>query len=118
MNKKSVNWDGYNSIASTNGKIRDALDCFCTGPNWCYVAAHSAGNLQIGYALALYGTSTRSGEDAGTQRQPGSAATDARRHADRLEHQVGGRRRARAAGGSELANSGDWAAERTAGQAT
>jgi hypothetical protein len=35
VNKKSVNWDGYNSIASQNSKVRDALDCFCTGSNWC-----------------------------------------------------------------------------------
>ncbi len=53
VNKKSINRDGYNNIATTNGIIRDALDCYCTGPNWCYVAAHSAGNLQIGYALSL-----------------------------------------------------------------
>jgi len=59
INKKSVNWDGYNSIASQNGKIRDALDCFCTGSNWCYIASHSAGDLMIGYALANYGTSSR-----------------------------------------------------------
>ena len=26
INKKSVNWDGYNSIASQNSKVRDALD--------------------------------------------------------------------------------------------
>ena len=64
VNKKSVNWDGYNNISSTNGRIRDALDCYCTGTNWCYVAAHSAGNLQIGYALALYGTSTRTIKNA------------------------------------------------------
>lgn len=55
VNKKSVNWDAYNTIASTNGGVRDALDCYCTGNNWCYVAAHSAGNLQVGYALSLYG---------------------------------------------------------------
>ncbi len=59
VNKKSVNWDGYNSIASQNGKIRDALDCFCTGPNWCYVATHSAGDLMLGYTLANYGASSR-----------------------------------------------------------
>ena len=64
VNKKSVNWDGYNRISSTNGHIRDALDCYCTGPNWCYVAAHSAGNLQIGYALSLYGTSSRQKKNA------------------------------------------------------
>lgn len=50
VNKRSINWDGYNRIATTNGRIRDALDCYCTGGNWCYVAAHSAGDLQIGYA--------------------------------------------------------------------
>ena len=27
VNKKSVNWDGYNRISTTNGGIRDALDC-------------------------------------------------------------------------------------------
>jgi hypothetical protein len=59
VNKRAVNWDGQSSIASTNGKIRDALDCYCTGDNWCYIAAHSAGDLQIGYALALFGTSSR-----------------------------------------------------------
>lgn len=37
VNPKSVNWDGYSSISAQNGKIRDALDCFCTGNNWCYV---------------------------------------------------------------------------------
>ena len=64
VNKKSVNWDGKSSIASTNGGIRNALDCFCTGSNWCYIAAHSAGDLQIGYALANYGASQRSKKNA------------------------------------------------------
>ncbi len=59
VNKKAVNWDGVSSISTTNAAIRNALDCYCTGTNWCYVAVHSAGNLQIGYALALYGGSTR-----------------------------------------------------------
>ena len=57
VNKKSVNWDGYNSISSQNSKVRDALDCFCTGSNWCYVATHSAGDLMLGYTLANYGSS-------------------------------------------------------------
>ena len=47
VNKKAVNWDGYNSIASQSGHIRDALDCFCTGNNWCYIATHSAGDLMM-----------------------------------------------------------------------
>ena len=59
VNKKSVNWDGYNRISNQNYRIRDALDCYCTGANWCYVAAHSAGNLQIGYAMSLFGGSAR-----------------------------------------------------------
>lgn len=59
VNKIAVNWDGVSSIASTNGAIRNALDCYCTGPNFCYIAAHSAGDAQIGYALSQYGGSTR-----------------------------------------------------------
>ncbi len=107
VNKKSVNWDGYNSIASTNAKVRDALDCYCTGNNWCYIAAHSAGNLQIGYSLALYGTSSRSiktptPNSAGTCSNSG-AGTQAGWNI-KWVRVAGG-----AAGGSELANSGDWA---------
>lgn len=64
VNKKAVNWDGYNSIASQNGKVRAALDCFCTGPNWCYIATFSAGDPMIGYALANYGGSQRSVKNA------------------------------------------------------
>jgi hypothetical protein len=64
VNKKSVNWDGYNRVSDQNIHVRNALDCYCTGENWCYVAAHSAGNLQIGYALALYGGSARPKQNA------------------------------------------------------
>ena len=59
VNKKAVNWDGYNSISSQNYLVRNALDCYCTGSNWCYIGAHSAGNLQVGYTLAMYGGSSR-----------------------------------------------------------
>ena len=59
VNKIAVNWDGVSSIASTNGAIRNALDCYCTGANFCYIAAHSAGDAQIGYALSQYGGSAR-----------------------------------------------------------
>lgn len=107
VNKKSVNWDGYNSIASTNGTVRDALDCYCTGPNWCYVAAHSAGNLQIGYALSLYGTSTRSIKtptpNSAGQCSNSGAGTQSGWNI-KWVYVAGG-----AGGGSELANSGDWA---------
>ena len=64
VNKKAVNWDGQSSIASSNGGIRNALDCYCTGSNSCYIVAHSAGNLQIGYALSLHGGSARSKKNA------------------------------------------------------
>jgi hypothetical protein len=64
INKKSVNWDGRGSIASQSPRIRDALDCFCTGANWCYIATHSAGDLLIGYTLANYGASTRGRKNA------------------------------------------------------
>jgi hypothetical protein len=110
VNKKSVNWDGYNRISTTNGNIRDALDCYCTGDNWCYVAAHSAGNLQIGYALALYGTSTRTKKNAvpnsagqcGNLDGPGAATQSGWNI--KWVSVAGG-----AGGGSELADAGDWA---------
>ncbi len=38
VNKKAVNWDGASRIATSNGIIRNALDCYCTGQNWCYIA--------------------------------------------------------------------------------
>lgn len=106
VNKKSVNWDGYNHISSTNGGIRDALDCYCTGNNWCYVAAHSAGNLQIGYALALYGSSTRTKKNA----QPNAAGQCGTLDGST---QVGWNIKwvdiaAGAAGGSELSDLGYW----------
>jgi hypothetical protein len=106
VNKKAVNWDGYNRISTTNGGIRDALDCYCTGPNWCYVAAHSAGNLQIGYALSLYGTSTRSQKNAvpGSNGQCGNTGgTQTGWNIKWVDVAAG------AGGGSELADAGDWA---------
>lgn len=107
VNKKAINWDGYNNIANTNGIVRDALDCYCTGTNWCYVAAHSAGNLQIGYALALYGTSSRYRKtpvpNAGGQCSNSDGGTQTGWNI-KWVNVAGG-----AAGGSELANLGDWA---------
>jgi hypothetical protein len=107
VNKKAVNWDGYHGIASENGKIRDALDCFCTGENWCYIATHSAGDLMIGYALAQYGDSAREVKNA----QPNAAGA--------CGNAAGGRTQtgwnikwvssaASSAGGSELADAGRW----------
>ncbi|WP_426110910.1 hypothetical protein [Massilia sp. PWRC2] len=59
VNKQAVNWDGAGSIAEQSGIVRNALDCFCTGSNWCYIAAYSAGDPIVGYNLAHYGSSQR-----------------------------------------------------------
>ncbi|WP_199873133.1 hypothetical protein [Ideonella sp. A 288] len=107
VNKKSVNWDGYNRISTTNGGIRDALDCYCTGPNWCYIAAHSAGNLQIGYALALYGSSSRLKKNATPNASGQCGNSDGSSQVGwniKWVDVAGG-----AGGGSELADAGDWA---------
>lgn len=106
VNKKSVNWDGYNRVSTQNSIIRDALDCYCTGSNWCYIAAHSAGNLQIGYALSLYGGSTRNVKNA----TPNAGGTCG----DAGGTQTGWNIKwvdiaAGAGGGSELADIGSWA---------
>ncbi len=106
VNKKAVNWDGYNSIASQNGKIRDAMDCFCTGQNWCYVATHSAGDLMMGYTLANYGGSSRMKKNASP------AAGGVCGNSDGTS-QVGWnikwvRAASGAAGGSELSDAGSW----------
>jgi hypothetical protein len=107
VNKKAVNWNGTQKISTENYRIRDALDCFCTGTNWCYIAVHSAGNLQIGYALSLYGGSTRYKKNAVPNSSGVCGNTDG-------TTQVGWNIKwvdvaSGAGGGSELANYGDWA---------
>jgi hypothetical protein len=107
VNKKAVNWLGTQRISVENYRIRDALDCFCTGANWCYIAAHSAGNLQIGYALSMYGGSTRYKKNA----VPSSTGVCGNLDGTT---QVGWNIKwvdiaSGAGGGSELANMGDWA---------
>jgi hypothetical protein len=106
VNKKAVNWDGVSRISTSNGVVRNALDCYCTGTNWCYVAAHSAGNLQIGYALSLYGGTSRNVTNASPAADGSCAGTGAT--------QIGWNIKwvdvaAGAAGGSELADLGSWA---------
>ncbi len=108
VNKKSVNWDGYNHISDQNYLVRNALDCYCTGSNWCYVAAHSAGDLMMGYTLSMYGGSTRSVKNAtpdssGTCANAGSGGTQTGWNIKFVDVAAG------AAGGSELADLGDWA---------
>jgi hypothetical protein len=107
VNKKAVNWDGYNSIAAQGGKVRDALDCFCTGENWCYVATFSAGDLMMGYTLASYGGSTRMVKNAAPD--AAGVCADAGGGASQTGWNIKWvRAAAGAAGGSELADAGAW----------
>ncbi|WP_229511067.1 MULTISPECIES: hypothetical protein [unclassified Massilia] len=106
VNKKSVNWDGRSAVSAQSGILRSALDCFCTGQNWCYVAVHSAGELLVGYTLANYGGSARPVTNA----QPNARGV--------CTGGTGGsqtgwnirwvRTSAGSAGGSELADIGAW----------
>ncbi len=107
VNKRAVNWDGRSRIADQAQVVRQALDCFCTGPNWCYVAAHSAGNLMVGYNLALFGGSNR------FKKNPNPSSDGSCSNSDGGT-QVGWNIKwvnvaAGAAGGSELADFGSWA---------
>jgi hypothetical protein len=107
VNKKAVNWDGRQRIGGQNYRIRDALDCFCTGSNWCYVAVHSAGDLQIGYALSLYGTSQRYKKNAVPNASGVCGNTDGTTQTGwniKWVDVASG-----AGGGSELADNGSWA---------
>lgn len=108
VNKKSANWDGRSSIASQSGHLRNALDCFCTGANWCYIATHSAGDLLVGYTLAQYGGAARP-VTAATPNGAGVCAA-----VPGAGQQTGWnikwvRSAAGSAGGSELADAGAWA---------
>ncbi|ADO69990.1 hypothetical protein [Stigmatella aurantiaca] len=107
VNKKAVNWNGTQKVGSENGRIRDALDCFCTGNNWCYIAAHSAGNLQIGYALSLHGGSARYKKNASPNASGVCGNTDGTTQTGwniKWVDVASG-----AGGGSELADVGEWA---------
>jgi hypothetical protein len=107
VNKKAVNWRGNQKIAVENYRVRDALDCYCTGDNWCYIAAHSAGNLQIGYALSLYGGSARYKKNAVPNASGVCGNTDGTTQTGwniKWVDVASG-----AGGGSELADNGEWA---------
>ncbi len=106
VNKKSVNWDGYNSIASQNSKIRDALDCYCTGSNWCYIATHSAGDLMLGYTLANYGGSARYKKNASPNSAGQCGNSDGGTQTGWNIKWV--RAASGAGGGSELSDYGSW----------
>ncbi|XXF79462.1 hypothetical protein P2318_06835 [Myxococcaceae bacterium GXIMD 01537] len=107
VNKKAVNWRGNQKISVENYRVRDALDCYCTGANWCYIAAHSAGNLQIGYALSMYGSSARYKKNATPNSSGVCGNTDGTTQTGwniKWVDVASG-----AGGGSELADHGDWA---------
>ena len=106
VNKKAVNWDGRSSIASQNDKVRNALDCFCTGPNWCYVATHSAGDLILGYTLANYGGSARLKKNAVAGSGGVCGNSDGTSQTGWNIKWV--RAASGAAGGSELSDAGSW----------
>jgi hypothetical protein len=107
VNKKAVNWDGYNSISSQSGTVRNALDCFCTGSNWCYVATHSAGDLMLGYILSNFGSTARvkmaANPGANGQCTSTSGATQVGWNIKWVRVASG------AGGGSELSDIGAWA---------
>ena len=106
INKKAVNWDGKGHISDQNYRVRNALDCYCTGANWCYIAAHSAGDAQIGYALAQYGGSTRSVRNAVSAADGTCGTTGGTQTGWNIKwvDVASG-----AGGGSELADAGSWA---------
>lgn len=106
VNKKAVNWDGRSSIASQSGKLRDALDCFCTGANWCYIVTYSAGDLMMGYTLANYGGSMRTKKNASPNSSGVCGDSDGGTQAGWNIKWV--RAAAGAAGGSELSDAGSW----------
>ncbi|WP_168710022.1 hypothetical protein [Massilia sp. Mn16-1_5] len=106
VNKKAVNWDGRSGVASQSGYVRNALDCFCTGNNWCYIGVHSAGDMLLGYTLANYGGTPRPVTNA--QANAAGVCT-----AGTGAMQTGWNIRwvlvaAGSAGGSELADIGAW----------
>ena len=110
INKRAVNWDGASGIAAQSGTVRDALDCFCTGSNWCYIAAYSAGDPIVGYNLANFGSSQRPVTDA----TPNAAGVCAGAGTGGGATQTGWnikwvRVAAGAGGGTELADVGSWA---------
>ena len=113
VNKRAVNWDGAGSIASQSGTVRNAMDCFCTGSNWCYIAAFSAGDPLVGYTLANFGASQRPVQNAAPDAngvcgpagggEGGAGATQTGWNIKWIRVAAG------AAGGTELANVGAWA---------
>ena len=106
VNKKAVNWDGRGSISSQSGRVRDALDCFCTGGNWCYIVTYSAGDPLMGYTLANYGGTIRQKKNAHPNTSGVCGSSGAGTQAGWNIKWV--RVAAGAAGGTELSDIGAW----------
>lgn len=106
VNKKAVNWGGEDRLSLSNLYVRRAFDCYCTGDNWCVITGHSTGDLQIGYALSLYGQSERQVTDGAPDGSGRCGETGRTQRGWNIKwvSVAGG-----AAGGSELADMGEWA---------
>ena len=114
VNKKAVNWNGFNRISEKKHIVANALDCYCTGTNWCYIAAHSAGNYITGYTLALDGGTPRQVKNAVVTSGTTDKNTGSCNNVAGNPTQIGWNIKwvnisAGAAGGSELSDVGSWA---------
>jgi hypothetical protein len=108
VNKKAVNWDGKSSISSQSSTVQKALDCFCTGSNWCYIATHSAGDLMMGYTLANYGGSSRAIKNAVLTSGGGGSCNSTGAGSQTGWNIKWVRAASGAGGGSELSDYGAW----------
>ncbi len=108
VNKKAVNWDGKSHISTQTAPVQNALDCFCTGSNWCYIATHSAGDLMIGYTLANYGASARVKTNAVLTANGGGKCDSAGSGTQTGWNIKWVRAASGAGGGSELSDYGSW----------
>ena len=54
VNAVAADYDGTAHIATSNPTVVGVLNTYCQGQNSCYVACHSAGCSQIGYAVDKY----------------------------------------------------------------
>jgi hypothetical protein len=54
VNAVPVNYDGTAHISQAAVTVQSALDAYCMGSSWCYVAGHSEGGAMIGYLEAVY----------------------------------------------------------------
>jgi hypothetical protein len=52
VNAIPVNYDGTVHLSQAAPTVINALNAYCTGANWCYVAAHSMGAAMLGYVYA------------------------------------------------------------------